>query len=161
MDCGFSTTSRVDNVTVPGMSIPTRLQACTEYDYLPPRGETLDEEEDAGLTFDDVVVNMMQDTMQISDIISLLNREEFVHYDNERNKTWATRVAADRGASEKHLRSDNGSVMITGRMSDFTTRTVRMHRDIQNDTRPQASDVIGLCIFVPVTYQQTGETVDV
>ena len=37
LDCGFSTTSRVDNVTAPGMSIPTHLQACTDYDYLPPR----------------------------------------------------------------------------------------------------------------------------
>ena len=42
LDCGFSTTSRVDNVTFPGMSIPTCLQACTEYDYLPLRGEMVD-----------------------------------------------------------------------------------------------------------------------
>ena len=161
IDSGYSMLSRVDKCSVPGMNIPTRLVQSRQYDYIPPSGDEYDEEKDEDCTFETTMLNNIQDATYLSDNISIITGEQLIHNDEERNRTWATKLAEETGASTKYLRSDNGSVFCTGDMQDFTTRQVMMHRDVQNDKRKGASDVICISVVVPVTFEATGETVEI
>ena len=161
IDSGFSMTSRVDGLSVPGMNVPTRLRQCSMYDYIPPSGIEYDDENDGDNTFETTMTNVRQDVTAISDVISVLHGENYIHDNKERNKWWATKIAEESGASAKHVRSDNASVFLTGPMPDLSERQVTMHKDAQNDRRPGASDVIGISTVVPVTFELTGETVNI
>ena len=55
------------------------------------------------------MINSVQDVTLVSDMISTKNGEQLIHYDVDRNKTWATKVAEKSGASTKYVRSDNAS----------------------------------------------------
>ena len=110
MDSGFSMTSRVDKSSVPGMNIPTHLRKCSKYDYIPTNGDEYEEDQNGDCTFESTMINNVQDVTLVPDMISIENGKEFIHYDVDRNKAWATKVAEDSEAITKYFRSDNASI---------------------------------------------------
>ena len=161
INCGFTTTSRIDRSSVPGMNVPTRLRQCSNFEYIAPNGDENLDYMDEDTTFEETMINISQDITYLSDEISRHNGEKLIHNNCERNKTWATKVAEESGANVLYLRSDNASVFVTGNMPDMTNRQVSMHRDSQNDRRDGASDVVCVSMVVPLTYKTTGEEVRV
>ena len=58
------------------------------------------------------MIDNVQDVTLVSDMISIKNGEEFIHHDVDRNKTWATKMAKESGASTEYFHSDNTSVFL-------------------------------------------------
>ena len=122
IDTGYRMLSRFDRCLVPGMTIPTCLVQSRQYNCIPPNGDKFNEGKDEDCKFETTMLNNIQDGTYLSDNISMIMGEELIHNDAERNRTWATKLAEESGASTKFLRSDNGSVFCTGEMPNFTVR---------------------------------------